>query len=51
MACPICKKPPTEKYRPFCSSRCADIDLYHWLEGNYSLESVDPPEDDADTQN
>ena len=32
-ACPICNKPQSEKYRPFCSSRCADIDLGRWLTG------------------
>lgn len=33
--CPICRKPGTEKYRPFCSKRCADIDLGRWLSGTY----------------
>ncbi len=41
MACPICKNETIEKYRPFCSKRCADVDLYHWLKGNYSLEAID----------
>ncbi len=36
-ACPICNKPQSEKYRPFCSSRCADIDLGRWLKGNYAI--------------
>ncbi|MAU41119.1 MAG: DNA gyrase inhibitor YacG [Kordiimonas sp.] len=36
--CPICKKHLSEqKYRPFCSARCADVDLHHWLKESYSL--------------
>jgi uncharacterized protein len=33
--CPICGKPATEEYRPFCSKACADIDLSRWLGGRY----------------
>jgi uncharacterized protein len=33
--CPICGKPATETYRPFCSGACADIDLGRWLSGRY----------------
>ena len=36
--CPICKKPSTLDYRPFCSRRCADIDLQRWLTGRYVLD-------------
>lgn len=35
--CPICGKPAVEKYRPFCSKRCADLDLAHWLKGDYAV--------------
>lgn len=35
--CPICRQPTDQKYRPFCSSRCADIDLGRWLKGGYSI--------------
>ena len=42
MSCPICDKPATEKYRPFCSARCADIDLGKWLTGAYAIPSTDP---------
>ncbi len=35
--CPICGKPEAEAYRPFCSKRCADIDLAHWLRGDYRI--------------
>ncbi len=36
-ACPICGKPASELYRPFCSARCADIDLGRWLKGSYVI--------------
>jgi endogenous inhibitor of DNA gyrase (YacG/DUF329 family) len=36
-SCPICSKPRVERYRPFCSKRCADIDLGRWLKGNYVI--------------
>ncbi|SDF11624.1 DNA gyrase inhibitor YacG [Limimaricola pyoseonensis] len=42
MACPICGKPGVETYRPFCSKRCADIDLGKWLGGAYAVPSHDP---------
>ena len=46
MTCPICSKPTAEAYRPFCSRRCADIDLGKWLNGSYAVPSTDP--DDAE---
>ena len=33
--CPICGKPAQQEYRPFCSKRCADVDLQRWLSGRY----------------
>jgi endogenous inhibitor of DNA gyrase (YacG/DUF329 family) len=33
--CPICGKPRSEDYRPFCSKHCADVDLGRWLGGRY----------------
>lgn len=36
-SCPICKKPAQEKYMPFCSQRCADIDLGRWFSGDYRI--------------
>lgn len=35
--CPICRKPPDPAYRPFCSKRCADVDLQRWLSGAYAV--------------
>lgn len=37
MACPICSKPAEQAFRPFCSRRCADVDLSRWLKGTYAI--------------
>jgi endogenous inhibitor of DNA gyrase (YacG/DUF329 family) len=47
MTCPICQKPADEKYRPFCSRRCADVDLGRWLTGSYVIPTDEPGEEDA----
>jgi len=39
--CPICKKPSTHEYRPFCSKRCADVDLQRWLSNRYAIPAAD----------
>jgi endogenous inhibitor of DNA gyrase (YacG/DUF329 family) len=44
--CPLCGKPADEHYRPFCSKRCADIDLHRWLGGVYAIPSVGVDEDE-----
>ncbi|MGV1014530.1 MAG: DNA gyrase inhibitor YacG [Methyloceanibacter sp.] len=36
-ACPICGKPTAQDHRPFCSKRCADVDLGRWLGGRYAV--------------
>ena len=36
-ACPICRKPSHPAYSPFCSKRCADVDLQRWLAGSYVI--------------
>lgn len=55
MSCPICKKPSAADYRPFCSRRCADVDLARWLREDYVIptplvpdpdKGVPDPEDD-----
>ncbi len=46
MSCPICHKDTDPRYRPFCSHRCADVDLGRWLNGSYAIPSSDP-EDQA----
>ena len=35
--CPICGKPVSERHRPFCSQRCATIDLARWITGAYRV--------------
>lgn len=35
--CPICKKPSEEAFFPFCSKRCAMVDLGRWLKGEYVI--------------
>ena len=44
MTCPLCAKPPVPGFRPFCSRRCADLDLARWLGGSYAVPSQDPEE-------
>lgn len=45
--CPICKKmTDDEKYRPFCSKHCADIDLGRWFNGSYSVPAEEIDEAD-----
>jgi len=41
--CPICGRPSVRDYRPFCSRRCADVDLLRWLRGAYVIP--ERPED------
>jgi uncharacterized protein len=43
--CPICGKPAAAPHQPFCSGRCADVDLGRWLKGIYSVPTDEPPED------
>ncbi len=45
--CPICSKPSVQQFHPFCSARCADIDLNRWLSGAYAIPAR-PEEDDED---
>nr|WP_295825711.1 DNA gyrase inhibitor YacG [uncultured Azospirillum sp.] len=41
--CPICGRPTEPATRPFCSKRCADVDLSRWLGGVYRIESPETP--------
>ena len=53
-SCPICKRPVEPKFRPFCSKRCADVDLSRWFAGAYAIpgealeeeQDVPPSQDD-----
>ena len=42
--CPICGAPTEQQYRPFCSRRCADVDLSRWLRGAYAIP-VEPDDE------
>ena len=44
--CPVCGKDTGTAYRPFCSKRCADIDLGRWFKESYRIPTDDPPVDD-----
>jgi hypothetical protein len=46
-ACPVCGKPTDATYKPFCSKRCADVDLHRWLSGGYAIAAV---EDEGDVE-
>jgi endogenous inhibitor of DNA gyrase (YacG/DUF329 family) len=45
-ACPICGKPTHERFKPFCSKRCADVDLHRWLSGSYAIPVLEDEEED-----
>lgn len=48
--CPICGRPTEPAFRPFCSKRCADVDLQRWLSGRYAVPAVeneDGPSDES----
>ena len=45
--CPICKKLTDPVVRPFCSKRCADVDLHRWLNGAYAVPASADDEDEA----
>ncbi len=39
--CPICSRQSVQAYHPFCSARCADVDLGRWLKGSYVVPGKD----------
>ena len=47
--CPICRKPTEADWRPFCSKRCADVDLGRWLGGRYAIPG-DPVQPEPDSE-
>ena len=48
MTCPVCGRPEVEAYRPFCSRRCADVDLGRWLTGGYRVPASEDGADGTD---
>ena len=45
--CPICRRPAVERFQPFCSRRCADIDLNRWLGGVYAVPVTQDSDEDG----
>lgn len=45
--CPMCSKPMEQKFRPFCSRRCANLDLGNWFGETYRAETDDQAEMDG----
>ena len=43
--CPTCGAPADSRARPFCSSRCADVDLGNWFQEKYTIPAVDAADD------
>lgn len=41
--CPVCTRPAAAEFKPFCSRRCADVDLSRWLGGRYRIPTEEPP--------
>ncbi len=48
--CPICGAPRDGHYKPFCSRRCADVDLSRWLRGAYAIPGGDTDASDDSEQ-
>jgi len=44
--CPVCGKPMKPEFRPFCSRRCADVDLGRWFGEHYAVPG--PPVEDQE---
>ena len=46
--CPLCSKPADAAFKPFCSKRCADIDLNRWLSGVYAVPVKENDDEDGE---
>jgi hypothetical protein len=44
----MCGKPTDPAFRPFCTKRCADLDLQRWLTGRYAIPAAADDEEDED---
>jgi uncharacterized protein len=47
-SCPICRKSIDPAFTPFCSKRCADLDLHRWLSGVYAIPAKDDEDEDGE---
>ncbi len=43
--CALCGKVQSDQFKPFCSKRCADIDLGNWLGERYAVPAVEDDDD------
>ncbi len=50
MACPICNRETVAAFKPFCSRRCADVDLARWFGGTYAVAGAMAENDEEDAQ-
>ena len=48
--CVICGRPRDPRYDPFCSRRCADVDLHRWLKGGYVIPGGEPASRENDDE-
>jgi endogenous inhibitor of DNA gyrase (YacG/DUF329 family) len=48
--CPICGKPEAERFRPFCSARCKDVDLHRWFSGAYAIPAAESADDSEEQE-
>lgn len=49
--CPNCGKPTLAETTPFCSKRCADVDLNRWFRGDYSVPVIEGEDISDDNDN
>jgi uncharacterized protein len=45
--CPICGKPAVREFQPFCTRRCANVDLNRWLKGVYAVPVKEEEDEDG----
>jgi uncharacterized protein len=48
--CPICNRPAEADFRPFCSRRCANLDLQRWLRGAYAVPAVEDESEEGEAR-
>ena len=48
--CPICGKPSAERFRPFCSARCKNVDLHRWFSGAYGIPAAESADDSEEQE-
>lgn len=50
LKCVICGKPRAARYDPFCSKRCADVDLNRWFKGSYVIPGSEPTKPEGEDE-